>query len=100
MRLSLRQKKLVGISSGVMAMSGVLFPIIGIAKGLGGAYGVGAATLRVAGANAWLARRAPTRAGDITDPEVTWRRADPRMASAVRRVPSRQSRSGRNNPRH
>ena len=64
------------------------------------AYGVGAATLRVAGANAWLARRAPTRAGDITDPEVTWRRADPRMASAVRRVPSRQSRSGRNNPRH
>jgi hypothetical protein len=35
------------------------------------AYGVGAAALLVAGANAWLARRAPTRAGDITDAEVT-----------------------------
>ena len=48
---SLRQKKLVRISSGVMAMSGVLFPIIGIARGLRVAYGV-AAALHVAGANA------------------------------------------------
>ena len=49
---SLRRKKLVGISSGVMAMSGVLFLIISIEKGLGVAYGVGPAALRVAEANA------------------------------------------------
>jgi len=63
--LTLRQKKLVRISSGVMAMSGVLFLIIGVAKGLVAAYGLGAAALLVAGANAWLCIRLRYVPGEV-----------------------------------
>lgn len=56
-----RHKKLVRVSCAVMAIAGAIFLVIGLTKGLGAADAVGVAALLVAGAEAWLSRRTPTR---------------------------------------
>jgi hypothetical protein len=54
--LTIRQKKFVLLSSGVMV-------VVGIIKGDVAADTAGVAAMMVGGANAWLSRRSPLRGG-------------------------------------